>query len=371
MKSKRMRLPNGFGQISEIKNKRLRKPFRAMVTVGKDGNGRPICKLLKPVSYFKTYNEAYEALVTYNKNPYDPDKNITMDELFTLWFKEVRPKYKSRNSAVGVLTSWDYCSVIHKMRVTDIRAIHIKKCIDNASRIVKNADGEHEVVATGNIKLRIKSMLNQLFDYAVTYEYAEKNYARLLSYTMPTYSLEVKGHIIYTENEMEVLWQNIENDIVKFILIQCYSGWRPMELLKMRIENINLEEGWFCGGFKTAAGTDRVVPIHSKVLPLVRELYEKAKNNRACYLCGADESRTDASIYNDFLRRYKAMLNTLGLNPKHRLHDGRKHFVTMAKKKGLDEYAIKRIVGHSIQDLTEKVYTERDLEWLKTEMKKI
>ena len=32
---KRRRLPNGFGQISELKGRNLRKPFRAMVTVGK------------------------------------------------------------------------------------------------------------------------------------------------------------------------------------------------------------------------------------------------------------------------------------------------------------------------------------------------
>ena len=34
--NKRRRLPNGFGQISEIKNRNLRNPFRAMVTVGKN-----------------------------------------------------------------------------------------------------------------------------------------------------------------------------------------------------------------------------------------------------------------------------------------------------------------------------------------------
>ena len=32
--NKRRRLPNGFGQISEIKNRKLRNPFRAMITVG-------------------------------------------------------------------------------------------------------------------------------------------------------------------------------------------------------------------------------------------------------------------------------------------------------------------------------------------------
>ena len=61
--NKRRRLPNGFGQIREIKNRNLRKPFRAMVSVGKTETGKPICKPLKPESYFPTYNDAYAALV--------------------------------------------------------------------------------------------------------------------------------------------------------------------------------------------------------------------------------------------------------------------------------------------------------------------
>ena len=44
--NRRKRLPNGFGQITEIKG--LRKPFRVSVTVGKNDVGRPICKFLKP-----------------------------------------------------------------------------------------------------------------------------------------------------------------------------------------------------------------------------------------------------------------------------------------------------------------------------------
>ena len=47
-KKQHMRLPNGFGQISEIKGRKLRRPFRAMVTVGVTEHGRPICKILKP-----------------------------------------------------------------------------------------------------------------------------------------------------------------------------------------------------------------------------------------------------------------------------------------------------------------------------------
>lgn len=69
--SDRMRLPNGFGQISMIKDRNLRNPYRAMVSVGKTDTGRPVCKLLKPQAYFPTYNDAYAALLEYNRNPYD------------------------------------------------------------------------------------------------------------------------------------------------------------------------------------------------------------------------------------------------------------------------------------------------------------
>ncbi len=63
--------------------------------------------------------------------------------------------------------------------------------------------------------------------------------------------------------------------------------------------------------------------------------------------------------------------NQLKLNSEHRPHDARKHFVTAAKKAKVDEYAIKYMDGHKISDKTEKVYTQREFEWLKEEIEKI
>lgn len=65
------------------------------------------------------------------------------------------------------------------------------------------------------------------------------------------------------------------------------------------------------------------------------------------------------------------MREELNIDPCHRPHDGRIQFVTMAKRAGVDEYVIKRIVGHYIDDVTKKSYTKRDVEWLRTELEKI
>lgn len=56
---------------------------------------------------------------------------------------------------------------------------------------------------------------------------------------------------------------------------------------------------------------------------------------------------------------------------KHRPHDTRHTFITLAKEYDVNEYIIKLIVGHSIKDITEKVYTLRAIEQLKKEIEKI
>ena len=82
-----------------------------------------ICKPLKPESYFATYNDAYAALVEYNKNPYDLGTAITMQELYDKWLPEYEKTVKSTKA---VTSAWPYCSAVYKMRVMDIRARHVK-----------------------------------------------------------------------------------------------------------------------------------------------------------------------------------------------------------------------------------------------------
>ncbi|MFR6163486.1 MAG: hypothetical protein ACLUJR_11155 [Mediterraneibacter gnavus] len=50
----------------------------------------------------------------------------------------------------------------------------------------------------------------------------------------------------------------------------------------------------------------------------------------------------------------------------------RRHtFITKPKRVRMEEYILKRIVGHAINDNTEKTYTHREIEELKAEMRKI
>lgn len=63
-------------------------------------------------------------------------------------------------------------------------------------------------------------------------------------------------------------------------------------------------------------------------------------------------------------------MDELGIS-NHRPHDTRVTFVTMCKNARVDDVAIKKFVGHNIDDITEAVYTKRSLEWYRQEIEKI
>ena len=75
--------------------------------------------------------------------------------------------------------------------------------------------------------------------------------------------------------------------------------------------------------------------------------------------------------YDKYRHRFDDICQALKLNPEHRAHDPRVQFITMAKRYGVDEYAVKYMVGHQIKDVTEAIYTKRKPEWLQTEIRKI
>lgn len=344
--TKRKRLPNGFGQISFLKGQNLRKPYRAMVTVGKTEEGRPISKLLRPEAYFKTYNEAYEALMEYHKDPYRISSKTTMAELFDLWgrdFKQSHAWYKS------LKTGWQYCFQIYNIEVRFIRVRHIKACLENGTN-----NGKLPTLASQRL---IRSLLISMLDYAMEYELVDHNYAKDVNMsTVAEVNTDKKkvAHRSFTNEQINELWKISQDDLAAMILVQCYTGMRPQEITAIERDKTNITDWYLIGGMKTKNGKDRTIPIHEKIRPIILRFYERN-----------DKYLFPIHSYRMYHKRFKTLF------PDNLPHDPRKTFVTNAKKYKVDDFAIKRIVGHSLQDVTEEAYTERDLDWLHEELKKI
>ena len=168
-----------------------------------------------------------------------------------------------------------YCSSIYSMRAKDVRARHIKGCMEEGFRIETRGNNKgQKVYPTAQTKSRIKSMFNLMLDYALEYEIVDKNYARTFEVSddiVREKTENTRGHIIFTEEELRILWDNVEKvPFVDWVLIQCYMGWRPQELATLRLDEVHINEWYMQAGMKTDAGKQRIVPI------------DPYKNKRTC-----------------------------------------------------------------------------------------
>lgn len=351
-----MKLPNGMGSVYKLSGKR-RCPWIARKTTGwenDDVTGKSK-QLYITIGYYPTRQDALAALVNYNENPYDiKTDTITFAEVYARWsdthFKTIVPSAQRT-----WVSAFNHSKPLHKMRMKDIRANHLEETIKHAN-------------VGGSTKQRMKSLYNMMYKYAMKYEIADKDYAALCDAVKRGKPTIVR--IPYNGAELATLWENIAFPFVDMVLIGCYSGWRPQELAILKLEDISLDDWTYYGGLKTDAGRNRCVPIHPKVRQLVTDNYNKAIELGSAYLFN-DENRQQGTYltYDKYRGRFEKINKKLGMS--HRPHDTRHTFITMAKEADVNEYVLKLMVGHAIEDVTEKVYTHRTMEQLQNEISKI
>lgn len=345
-----MKLENGFGCVYKVKGKR-RKPYRVYVTTGWDINHKQIKKSL---GYVKSYPEGIDLLNQYHKQPYNLDyKKITFSEIWLNVRKELESLINDKKMTPENLEGLDNAYENHLMELHDVEIMTLKKkkmqdIIDSATQV---KHPELELGYTG--KGYMITVCQKVFNCAIDeYELPIKNYS--LGLTAGEKPKSTK-HVPYTPEELSILWGMQYNDLVKCILIFCYTGLRPNELFKTERTKIFLEKNYFITGSKTEAGKDRIIPIHPKIKHLIKYFYDNG--NDYPFIAVFDKFN-----YNKLSREHTKLMKML--NFKHTPYDARHTFTTKMKKANVNEYIIKTIVGHAIKDLTEDVYTHRDIEEL-------
>ena len=128
----------------------------------------------------------------------------------------------------------------------------------------------------------------------------------------------------------------------------CYSGMRFGELAKIKLSDIHLAENYMIGGIKTEAGTDRQIPIHAKIKPLIAELMLKRKKKlleieRNCFY----------THYWEAIRR----TGVRQLPP----HTCRHYFFSRLTSAGIQGGIIAEIGGHSNYLITVRNYVNTPL----------
>lgn len=329
-----MRLPNGYGSVSKMSGN-LRKPYRVRITIGRDETtGKYIQKAL---GYYHTKKEALEALAAYNADPYDlTAEKLTFAQVYERWTESYFPKL-SVSAQNTHKAAYNHCSPLYNLPMLEIRLFHLQGLIDTCG--LKYPSRE-----------RIKNLCQMLFAYAIRYEVVKENPAQYIDLGVKEEKEEI--HKPFTPEELDVLWNHLDVPWVDTILILCYTGMRFGELLKMRTEDVHLEERYMIGGSKTDAGKNRIIPIHHRIVPLIERYYSPDRETLLPKMSGVT-----------YRKMFKEAVEKCGLVP-HLTHDCRHTFASRMDAAGANIRATKAIMGHTGGDVTDKVYIHKALDEL-------
>ena len=366
----------GEGSITYDKR---RKRYRARVTVGwelneETGRSKQIIKTIG--SNYKTKGEASAALSEYLRNPFDlNNKDITFSNLYENWFEEFIKDHESHRYRIKA--AYKYCSLLYNKKFREISIRDMKNCIDKGTIVVDRGKykGE-ERTASPSTKESIKYLFNHMFAYAIEARIVDRNYAKEFTLDKKVFEEKEQNHkekIPFSDKELDKLWKSIEFvPFAEMIIYACYSGWRPGEIIKLKVEDVDLDNGFIKGGIKTTAGKNRIVPIHPLVKSIIEKYYNEAIEVGSEYLFNDITKKTGIGLSRDqYLSRFNKVITQLNFRKEITPHYTRHTFVTRAKKANMNEYILKLIIGHDIGDLTEHVYTHRELDELKKEIRKI
>lgn len=203
---------------------------------------------------------------------------------------------------------------------------------------------------------RVVTLAHQIWKYAYPRGWCNKETGRYVE--MPA-AKEEEHHQDFTDEELKNLWEKKDDPIVKNILVMCYSGFRVNEYIAENFQ-VNFEEGFFQGGFKTEAGKDRIVPIHSAIKPLVLGM-------DGVFFCGMSSGH--------FRLEMEEKLREIGIDGGERYHTPhscRHTFSRLCESFSVNEADRKRMLGHSLRnDVTNGVYGHRTVKELSVQLEKI
>ena len=367
------RRPNNTGTVVKLSGKR-RNPFCARVMSDErdiiTGKKKQVC-----IGTFATREEALNALSLYSLKRSSSITNEEARNLAPDLYDRIQEKTQKRvptfyeiyqilddeefsklsKSARNGYSSWiKRFENIHNRQINTITLADLQFIFDN--------DG-----AANGTQAHMKVLCCKVFEYAVIHQYIPRDFDYTSYIRIAEFKQSTK-HYPFTVDEIKKL-QSVNTPEAHLMLIYIYTGLRVGELLYVDRDNIHIDEkcdddgterliSYIVTGSKTAAGKNRIVPIHNDIKQfIIDELLKPDKRLIDC---------TYASLNNTILATANGYLKAT-----HTMHDTRQTFASLCQLSKVDVYARKKILGHKLKDITFDIYTTASKNKLWTEINKI
>lgn len=351
-KKKRLKLPNGFGGVRYLGDNR-RKPYEARVTDGWDDEG---VQKYRSLGTFTNERDALVALAIYNDDPCTlGTASLTFSEIYKMWYAKRfdGPDSKHGNSTASkasVAAAFKNSAALHSLQFYKIKFKDLQKVMDDCPLRKSSRNN-------------MKTLWKEMWRYAMLQEVVKSNQAVDVDVDSHTADQDPKiKRSVFTDTEIQMLWDTLQNADIKHneqvweqaasVLILIYTGMRVSEMLQMNTSHIHFDERYMVGGLKTQAGKNRIIPIHNKILDILK----RCAQGRSYLFQRQDGKPRQRDSY--FKISWSPLMNQLGLS--HLPHDCRYTCASRLDSAGANKLSTKRILGHADQDVTEH-YTQKQI----------
>ena len=262
---------------------------------------------------------------------------MTLQQLFDLWKEKKAPKLGKSNQE-SLRAAFKHCSTLAKKPYKQIKSFHMQDTIDGCGKGYST-------------QAAIKNLWGHLDRFALELDIITRCYSELLtSDPIPETSRQR-----FSDEEIAKLWEHQAEPWVDTVLIFIYSGWRISELLALTPADVDLQAGTMTGGTKTKAGKNRIVPIHSKIRPLVEARLAEGGPR----LISSGGRAICPATYRNY---WGEVMARLGMT--HVPHECRHTFESLLDSAGANRKCIDLLMGHVSKDTGNRVYNHKTIEEL-------
>lgn len=329
---------NGNGNIIKLKGRR-KKPWTARVTCGFELSADQKKSIQKRIylGYFETRQEAQESLLNYLRQP-EIYKNgtQTFEQVFTKWYEE-RKTTMRENTLKGYWTGYNATKPLHQLPFRKLSFDTLQALLDT--------------LESPSTQKQVKNLFAMLYDFAILHDITDNSVKEKIPYLKTEKKIH-KEKQRFTNEEVSILWDNLNTDFVDITLMLIYSGLRiDIEFLALTKADIDLESRCIdIKDSKTASGI-RKVPIAKKTLPLWERYYNQAETPKS-------------PLFNLKYGECKRTMNDITLKlltNRHTCHETRHTTASLLGDNLVDPRIVKVIMGHSTKDdVTLGTYTHFD-----------
>lgn len=341
-----MKRANGTGAVVRLSGNR-RRPWAARISL-RDPQG---CLIQHAISYHTSAADAQRALEAHyhsfcQRERFTP--YVTVGQVFDSWSAR---EYRKLNP--GSITCHNAAWNMRVSRFAGCPIAHMT--LDRWQSIL---DEDERLGLSRSVIMNDAILIRALNRYAMERDLIPKDYSAYLD--VPQVGIKNPRGAL-SETQVARLSHMAREGVpyADTALMLCYTGFRVNEFLALTGASYHADGGGYLqGGLKSAAGRDRIVPVHPSIAPYLSSWLSRQGDTIICRDSGAP--MRDA----EYRRCFAPLMQSIGA-PDATPHWCRHTFATRLHAAGADPITVKWLMGHSTRTDITAHYTHQSVSVLR------